>query len=40
MNKLYLSLNKAGLMFKGHTDQGEVDFIPPENDTISGCKNI
>ncbi|MGE6261013.1 hypothetical protein ACQKCU_24565 [Heyndrickxia sporothermodurans] len=27
MKQLYLSLNKAGLMFKGHTDQGEVDFI-------------
>ncbi|MEI2354916.1 hypothetical protein [Mesobacillus zeae] len=27
MNQLYLSLNEAGLMFKGHTDQGEVDFI-------------
>lgn len=27
MNQLYMSLNKAGLMFKGHTEQGEVDFI-------------
>ncbi|WP_242227496.1 hypothetical protein [Bacillus cereus group sp. BfR-BA-01315] len=27
MNQLYLSLNEAGLMFKRHTDQGEVDFI-------------
>ena len=27
MNQLYLSLNKAGLMFKGETDQGVVDFI-------------
>ncbi|MGE6259083.1 hypothetical protein ACQKCU_14445 [Heyndrickxia sporothermodurans] len=27
MNQLYLSLNEAGLMFKGHTDQREVDFI-------------
>ena len=27
MNQLYLLLNEAGLMFKGHTDQGEVDFI-------------
>lgn len=27
MKQLYLSLNKADLMFKGHTEQGEVDFI-------------
>ncbi|APH04161.1 hypothetical protein [Bacillus weihaiensis] len=27
MKQLYLSLKKAGLMFKGHTEQGEVDFI-------------
>ncbi|WP_342540160.1 hypothetical protein MHI39_21455 [Heyndrickxia sp. FSL K6-6286] len=27
MNQLYLSLNEAGLMFKGDTDQGEADFI-------------
>lgn len=27
MNQLYLSLQKAGLMFKRYTDQGEVDFI-------------
>jgi hypothetical protein len=27
MYQLYLSLNEAGLMFKGHTEQGEVDFI-------------
>ncbi|MFD3449798.1 hypothetical protein ACFDTO_35065 [Microbacteriaceae bacterium 4G12] len=27
MNQLYLSLNEAGLIFKGHTEQGEVDFI-------------
>ena len=27
MNQLYLSLNEAGLMFKRHTDQGEIDFI-------------
>jgi hypothetical protein len=32
MNQLYLSLNKAGLMFKGHTEQGEVDFILLETD--------
>ena len=37
MNQLYLSLTEAGLMFKGHTDQGEVDFIlleTYENGTI------
>jgi len=27
MKQLYLSFKKAGLMFKGHTEQGEVDFI-------------
>jgi hypothetical protein len=27
MKQLYLTLKKAGLMFKGHTEQGEVDFI-------------
>lgn len=27
MNRLYLSLSEAGLMFKWHTDQGEEDFI-------------
>ena len=27
MKQLYLSLNEAGLIFKGHTDQGEADFI-------------
>lgn len=27
MNQLYLSLDKAGLMFKGHKDQEEIDFI-------------
>ena len=27
MKQLYLSLKKAGLMFKGHTEQEEVDFI-------------
>ena len=27
MKQLYLSLKKAGLMFKGLTEQGEVDFI-------------
>ncbi|MEH6947685.1 hypothetical protein V7068_11560 [Bacillus sp. JJ634] len=27
MNQLYLALNEAGLMFKGHIEQGEVDFI-------------
>ena len=27
MKQLYLSLNKAGLMFKRHTDQEEIDFI-------------
>ncbi|TYR74501.1 hypothetical protein FZC79_13565 [Rossellomorea vietnamensis] len=27
MNQLFLSLNEAGLIFKGHTEQGEVDFI-------------
>ena len=27
MKQLYLSLKEAGLMFKGHTEQGEVDFI-------------
>ena len=24
---IYLSLNEAGLIFKGHTEQGEIDFI-------------
>ncbi|MEB2293324.1 hypothetical protein [Priestia megaterium] len=32
MHQLYLSLNKAGLMFKGHTEHGEVDFIYLETD--------
>ncbi|MFJ8102296.1 MULTISPECIES: hypothetical protein [unclassified Lysinibacillus] len=32
MNQLYLSLNKAGLMFKGNSEQGEVDFIHLETD--------
>ncbi|MDP1442538.1 hypothetical protein [Priestia megaterium] len=32
MNQLYLSLNKAGLMFSGHTECGEVDFIYLETD--------
>jgi hypothetical protein len=32
MNPLYLSLNKGGLMFKGHTEQGEVDFILLDTD--------
>ncbi|MEE3956041.1 hypothetical protein [Peribacillus frigoritolerans] len=32
LNQLYLTLNKAGLMFKGHTEQGEVDFIHLETD--------
>ncbi|MFJ7466913.1 hypothetical protein ACIQWI_00035 [Peribacillus frigoritolerans] len=32
MNQLYLTLNKAGLMFKGHTKQGEIDFIHLETD--------
>ncbi|MCM3541110.1 hypothetical protein [Priestia endophytica] len=27
MNQLYSSLNEAGLIFKGDTDQGEADFI-------------
>ncbi len=27
MKKLYLSLKEAGLMCKGHTEQGEMDFI-------------
>jgi hypothetical protein len=27
MKQLYLSLKEAGLMFKGDTGQGEVDFI-------------
>ena len=27
MKQLYLALKGAGLMFKGHTEQGEVDFI-------------
>ena len=27
MDQLYLSLQEAGFMFKGHPDQGEVDFI-------------
>ena len=27
MNQLYLSLNEAGLIFKGHIEQEEVDFI-------------
>lgn len=27
MKQLYLSLKEAGLMFKGHTEKGEVDFI-------------
>lgn len=37
MNRLYLSLNEAGLMFKGRTDQGEGDLILleiSENGTI------
>jgi hypothetical protein len=37
MNQLYLSLNEVGLMFKGHTEQGVVDFIlleTYENGTI------
>ncbi|MGG0485247.1 hypothetical protein ABEY65_17770 [Priestia aryabhattai] len=32
MNELYLSLNKAGLLFKGHIEHGEVDFIYLETD--------
>ncbi|GAB1763528.1 hypothetical protein PMEGAS70_55400 [Priestia megaterium] len=32
MNELYLSLNKAGLLFKEHTERGEVDFIYLETD--------
>ncbi|WP_066073437.1 hypothetical protein [Neobacillus soli] len=31
MKQLFLSLKEAGLMFKGHTEQGEVDFILLEN---------
>lgn len=27
MEQLYLSLKEAGLMYKEHTEQGEVDFI-------------
>jgi hypothetical protein len=27
MKQLYLSLNNAGLMFKGQSEQGKVDFI-------------
>ena len=27
MEQLYLSLKKAGLIFKEHTEQGEVNFI-------------
>lgn len=27
MKQLFLSLNEAGLMYKGHADQGDVDFI-------------
>lgn len=27
MKQLYLSLKEAGLIFKGHSEQGEVDFI-------------
>ncbi|WP_117149123.1 hypothetical protein [Paraliobacillus zengyii] len=32
MEQLYLSLRKAGLMFKSHTEKGEVDFIHLETD--------
>lgn len=32
MNQLYMSLNKAGLMFNEHTEQGEVDFIYLDTD--------
>ncbi|USL27525.1 hypothetical protein [Priestia megaterium] len=32
MKQLYLSLNKAGLMFKSHTERGEIDFIHLETD--------
>ncbi|GEM_PF-3717010 len=27
MKQLYLSLKEAGLIFKRHTEQGEIDFI-------------
>jgi len=27
VNQLYLSLNEAGMMYKGHTGQGEEEFI-------------
>ena len=27
MKQLYLSLKEAGLIFKGHSEQGKVDFI-------------
>lgn len=27
MEQLYLSLKEEGLMFKGHTEQGEIDYI-------------
>ena len=27
MKQLYLSLNEVGLIFKRHTEQGEIDFI-------------
>ena len=41
---IILLLNEAGLMFKGHTDQGEVDFILLEiydkEQHISGCEYI
>ncbi|WP_397538189.1 hypothetical protein [Rummeliibacillus pycnus] len=32
MNQLFLSLNEAGLMYKGHTDHEDVDFILFETD--------
>ena len=38
MKQLYFSLKKAGLMFKCHTEQGEVDFILTTKPTKWKCR--
>ncbi|WDU78850.1 hypothetical protein [Lysinibacillus sp. G01H] len=40
MKQLFLSLKEAGLMFKGHTEQGEIDFILCETYEIGTTASV
>lgn len=40
MKLLYMSLKKVGLMFKEHTEQGEVDFILLETYEIGTTTSV